>query len=154
MILFVCSGNICRSPMAEYLLRDRLGPRAKWEVRSAGISAISGFPASRPGVIAMKELGIDMSEHQSQPVSRELIDAAKVIVVMTASHRDQLRAMHKGVIDKVFLLKSFCDKNTKGDVEDPIGSSDGMYREIRDEIGEALPGLISFLETMDNWDRA
>lgn len=154
VIVFVCTGNVCRSPMAEYLLKLRLGGKRNWEILSAGTAAFRGFPASTAGVRVMRELGVDMSRHQSRPADRDLIDSAKVVVVMTASHRDQLRAMFRDVGDRVFLLKSFYPDSCGGDVEDPIGASEDVYREIRDEIDKAMPGLIKFLESMDKWESA
>jgi protein-tyrosine-phosphatase len=145
-IIFVCTGNICRSPMAEYLLRDALGADSDWEVSSAGTFAGNGMAASRAAVDVLAELGIDGSKHRSSFLDRELVDASTVIVVMTSGHKQHISLMFPDVEEKVFLLKSFSKE--KGDVRDPIGASTDVYRYIRDEILEAVPELVTFLENL------
>ena len=106
LIIFVCTGNICRSPMAEYLLRERLGPKTPWQVQSAGVVAPLGVAASHAAVVVLDELGIDLTPHTSQPLTTELVDAASVVVVMSASHLQQVRVIYANVYEKTFLLKS------------------------------------------------
>ena len=149
LIVFVCTGNLCRSPMAEYLFRNRLGAGSEWDVRSVGISASSDMPASPGGVDALKEKNIDMVAHRSRPLDRKVVDAASLIVVMTASHRAQIRTLFPDVMEKVFLLKPFNPAAADNDIEDPIGMSLDAYRGIRDEIDAALPGLIEFTKNLD-----
>ena len=148
VIMFVCTGNVCRSPMAEYLLRQRLGPGADWEVCSTGTSAMSGMTASFSAVEVLNEGGIDLSPHRSRPLTRELVDTASLIVVMAAGHRDFIRTVYPDAVEKVFLLKSF-DQGHQGDVEDPIGMTADTYRQIRNEIERALPGVMSFMKTLE-----
>ena len=136
--------------MAEYLLRERLGKNSAWKVMSAGLSSCHGMSASRAGVQALDERNIDMSAHLSQPVSRELVDAASLIVVMTSSHLTQLRTIYPSATEKSFLLKSFAAEGPGGDVEDPIGSSVEVYRGIRDEIEATLPELIIFMKSLES----
>lgn len=135
--------------MAEYLLRHRLGRGSGWTVCSAGVAGCHGVPASRPAIQALKEKGIDLTPHQSQPVNRELVDEASLIVVMTASHLMQLRAVFPSAIEKSFLLKSFAAEGRGGDVEDPIGAAVEVYREVRDEIEAALPELMAFMKNFE-----
>lgn len=136
--------------MAEYLLRDRLGQESMWDVGSAGLSACNGMPASGAAVVALRERNIDIRAHSSQPVSRELVDSASLIVVMTASHLTHLRVMYPSVVEKSFLLKSFGPNGRGGDVEDPIGASVEVYRGIRDEIEGTLPELILFMKSLES----
>lgn len=128
-------------------MRDRLGSGSRWRVSSAGTHALPGMAASGASVAVMREWGLHLDAHHSQPVTVELIDSAAVVVVMTASHREELFLFFENSRGKVFLIKSFGPR--PGDVGDPIGLSMDTYRKVRDEIAECLPGLISFLETLD-----
>jgi protein-tyrosine-phosphatase len=138
--------------MAEYLLAHRLGPESNWTVGSAGTIAAYGMGASPAALTALEERGIDGSAHRSRPLDKELVDSAAVIVVMTASHREQLRTLFPQQADKVFTLKSFDAASQGGDVDDPLGLSVDAYRDIRDEIEAALPGLIEFMRVLDTRD--
>jgi len=146
-ILFVCTGNLCRSPMAEALFRHRMGENSGWEAQSAGTFAALGHPASENAVLALKELGIDLSGHRSQPLTAELVETADLIVVMTAEHRFHLLEVFPEVGNRVFLIKSFGTSKVPADVSDPYGGSLNTYMRIRDEIDRALSDLILFIRT-------
>lgn len=149
LLLFICTGNICRSPMAEYLMRKRLGTKSPWQIGSAGINTFNGQAASPEGVEVLAEMGIDMRAHRSQRLTRDLVDDASILVVMTASHRDQIVSQYRDAREKVFLLRSFAPGNRSGDIDDPIGSPSDVYRTTRDAIDDALPGLQEFIQTLD-----
>jgi protein-tyrosine-phosphatase len=142
LIVFVCTGNICRSPMAEYMFRDQVkSSHPDWTVCSAGVMAGRGTPASRFGVKVLREISIEMKHHRSQPMTADLVDRADIIVVMTAAHRDILCEQYPEAEPKIKLLKSFDPAAEGVDVMDPIGLSKDVYRYIRDEIGSAMWGL-------------
>lgn len=146
-ITFVCTGNVCRSPMAEYLFRAFLGPQSDWTVRSAGVAAYRGMPASEEAVTALREVDIDLTPHAAQPLNRELVDGSDVLVVMTSAHREQVLRAFPGTEQKVFLLKSFGKGRGKGeDIYDPIGLSLDVYRGVKREITAVLPDLADFLK--------
>ena len=146
-IVFVCTGNTCRSPMAAALFRLRVGENSGWEAASAGTYASPGSPASGNAISALRELGIDLSHHRSQPLTVELVEMADLIVVMTADHRAQILHAMPEVEDRVFLIKSFGTTRVPADVSDPFGGSLDTYKRIRDEIDRALSDLILFIRT-------
>ncbi|NQT93285.1 MAG: low molecular weight protein arginine phosphatase [Lentisphaerae bacterium] len=146
--LFVCTGNICRSPMAEYMLRDMLGEDSEWVVRSAGVSAGNGSEATPQAVETMRRDGIDLSAHRSRPVDRSLLEEAELILVMTAGHRDQLLSRFPDIREKLFLLKSFAAAGQGGDIGDPIGLPLAGYGETHDELMSAMPDLVLFMRNL------
>lgn len=141
-ILFVCTGNTCRSPMAAALCRQRLADRHGcrtdeldefgYEIHSAGVFAMSGGQASVGAIHALEERGIDLSNHVSQPLTVELIHQADYIYTMTSSHLDTVVSMVPNSADRAATIK------TDGDVADPVGSGDEVYRQCARTIDEAI----------------
>lgn len=146
MILFVCTGNTCRSPMAEALFMHRKGD-LEWEAQSAGVFASPGSPASANAVEAVRELDIDLTAHRSQPLTPELVEKADLIITMTDSHRDHILSYFPEVGDRVCLINSFGTSKVPADVSDPFGGSLNTYKQTRDEIDRALSDLILFIRT-------
>ncbi len=144
-LIFVCTGNTCRSPMAEGLLKKLLGPDCDWEISSAGVCAANGVPANPNAVEALREQGINISGHRSRHLSTGLIKEADLLVAMTCGHRDAIVAISPESTGKVFLLKSFGIAQCAADIYDPVGEALDVYRRVRDEIDAALPDLILYL---------
>ena len=146
-ILFVCTGNVCRSPMAEGLMRHHLkGLKGRGDITilSAGVSASDGARASQPAVEALSELGIDLKAFRSQPVTEELLERCDHVFTMTRDHFriiDLLFPEHSG---KVRLLGEFTEHG--GDVPDPIGQGLTTYKRCRDVIKSALAQLLDFVD--------
>ncbi len=146
--LFVCTGNICRSPMAERLLRAELGPDSDWTVGSAGLLADVGQRASEPAVAALREIGLDLSDHRSRPLTSALAGRSALIVVMTEAHRDLALVRFPAVRERMFLFNSFADA-AGGDVADPVGMPLSLYRTLRDEMLEVVPRIAEFIEKLE-----
>lgn len=148
-VLFVCTGNICRSPIAEYLFRRRLGPNLHWEIGSAGLAAVDGLPASQTAIEVMNEIGIDLKPHRSREFTPELIDAATIILAMTGSQVLETKKRFPKARDRVHLLGSFSRDSERKDISDPLGADIEVYRRTRDDIAGCLAGLINYLKAYE-----
>lgn len=136
-ILFVCTGNTCRSAMAAAIFND-IAVKENLDVLidSAGIAADSGENASENAVKAMAEAGIDLSYHRSKRLTPELIEMADIILTMTVSHKDFLLRYAYG---KVFTLKEYVGE--EGDVLDPYRGDIEVYRATANELTGLLKKL-------------
>ncbi|MBI5821969.1 MAG: ribose 5-phosphate isomerase B [Verrucomicrobia bacterium] len=147
-ILFVCTGNICRSPMAEAWARHLLSGRGDVRVLSAGVGAPNGQPASTHAVEAMAQMGVDLSKFRSQRVTAELVRHADYIFGMTQGHVDSIVMAYPEVAERVFLVREFLENIPPGrkDIPDPIGMPLKSYVEARTAIVEAMPSVLRFVE--------
>src|SRR5690242_20038372 len=106
-ILFVCTGNVCRSPMAEGLFRHLVKGRNDYRILSAGVGAVDGQPPSPHAVRALKELGIDISRQRSSMLTARLVDEADYIFGMTHGHVDAITLLFPHAAEKTFVLREF-----------------------------------------------
>ncbi|RME96113.1 MAG: ribose 5-phosphate isomerase B [Verrucomicrobia bacterium] len=148
-VLFICTGNVCRSPMAEGLFRHLTAGSGRFRARSAGVGAVAGLPPSPHAVTAMRELGIDISDIRSQPLTRELLDEADYVFGMTESHVDAVALMYPQAIEKTFLLTHFEEdlEPEERNIADPIGGSLEVYRLCRDQIHRAIQTMLKHIDS-------
>jgi protein-tyrosine-phosphatase len=151
VILFVCTGNTCRSPMAEAALRELLKKQrpVQFQVMSAGTGATTGFPATMYAAEVVRMWNADLSHHQSQQLRRSLIERADLIFGMTPEHVKEILRLAPEAKDKTYLFKNFPDSNIRGEgVEDPIGQGLDRYNETFLEIGEYLGKYLPLIVQM------
>ncbi|MHB0914204.1 MAG: arsenate reductase/protein-tyrosine-phosphatase family protein [Thermoleophilia bacterium] len=148
-ILFVCTGNICRSPLAEYFFSDyveKQGASDRFDISSAGTFALRGNRATYEALEAGRRRGLDLRPHRARPVDQALLSRTDHILVMTRSHHDWLCRHYPGLENKIYLAKLF-PRRLSGeppeitDVPDPYGESVGYYLEVLEMLEPVLPKL-------------
>jgi protein-tyrosine-phosphatase len=146
-ILFVCSANRCRSPMAEaifrQMVRDNHWTGNNIEIKSAGtFFRTDGAPAMENAITVMAEHGLDISSHRAQSVNGNLLDWADLILTMTATHKEYIESNFTNTRGKVHLLTEYT--GTQGDIFDPVYSGINEYRECANQL-ESLLGKLKLI---------
>ncbi|MFT8320441.1 MAG: low molecular weight protein arginine phosphatase [Bacillus sp. (in: firmicutes)] len=142
-VLFVCTGNTCRSPMAEAILKHKKMENV--EVKSAGVYAIDGEEASYQAQEVLAEKGMNHN-HTSSALTKELLDWATHIVTMTSGHKNAIITQFPASIEKAFTLKEFAIEEKYGDVIDPFGGSVEHYRKTFQELDYLIESMMNKLD--------
>ena len=151
-ILFVCSGNTCRSPLAEVVAKHVLPSRLdiKVQIASAGTSAMDGSPASANSIDVARRHGLDLSKHRSRGLTREMVHAADLIVTMGVSHRAAIGTINADALEHTYLLTNFSDHHD-GDILDPIGADQETYERTFGVIRDCVEAMAAKLPAFDGW---
>ena len=146
-VLFVCTGNTCRSPMAEGLFRESVREDGL-TVGSAGVAAYDGGEASRETVEILAERGIDLRGFGSRMVDDRIMAEASHVFCMTQGHLETLEALYPAQREKLYLVCEFAESGRR-DVPDPIGGGRGAYEEVATCLEGAIEGIVGFLRAGD-----
>ncbi len=138
-VLFVCTANRCRSPMAEALFRDlvqKQDGQTRWRVSSAGTWAVDGLPAMPLAEAVMEELGLDIKSHSAHIVDHELLSSFSLILVMERGHKEALQVEFSEIAKRIYLLTEMCGGHY--DIYDPVSGTLRDYRATAAEIRQLI----------------
>lgn len=151
-IMFICTGNICRSAMAEAMMKEMLAKKQKEniEVYSAGIYAGTGDVPTQTAVEVMKEsYGIDLSHHRATNIKESQIEKMDLILCATISHKIEILQDYPQLQNKVYTLKEYAGLAREGrnfDISDPWGYDKKVYENCAKEIEECLEKILGKIE--------
>jgi protein-tyrosine-phosphatase len=143
-ILFVCAANICRSPMAEGLLKNMVkntgfAPKSV-SIRSAGIGNTHGSDASDQAIQVMHERGLDLSRHKARTINWDIVNGSDLILCMSKDQLTNLRQTYAEAQDKIYLLTEFCD--SQGDIDDPSGRPTRAFESCASQMEDLFKVLV------------
>jgi protein-tyrosine-phosphatase len=143
-VLFICTGNLHRSPMAEFLFRDLLPDSSSWLITSAGTYTQNGLRTNNEVLTVLKSYGIDASSHRSKVVTRRKLHNHNLVLCLAGNHKEALRTEFPDLKDRIYLLSEMTDDTES--IADPIGGPLIEYhsaaREIRDYLVRGYDRII------------
>lgn len=148
-VVFVCSGNTCRSPMAQAILKDRIrrDPRLAGvdiEVRSAGLDAFDGDPPAEGAVRALSTIDLSLDGHTTTRFGQKHLDF-DLILTMTEAHKSRILLDYPEIAAKVYTLKEYGRVRGTPDIADPFMQGDEAYRDAMRQIDQAVAGVVDRL---------
>lgn len=134
--------------LLQHALTAQPEPLRSIKVISAGVAARMGESVSENSVQVLRKVGLDISQHRSQPLTQEMIDGAFAVICMTESHRAMIQVQADPVPRNLFLFREFLSGNVDKEIGDPYGGPLRVYEAARDEMVESIPSLVAKLKTL------